>query len=307
VTGFLCETIAAIIPVPLARVVGAFYHLLRVDSSDSFNIFFFALSGVAYIFTLFVNFLGRIFLAQSIYVENRGTFSLNPIVHLFVTASSPTLLILDCFFEFYPTWARFIPRAIHVLVMGFSVWEVFLYPFISISATCILMGLSLTSGVSSIVRLFTMIFPEINQDAYFFAILAFLVLSSLGFYFLLDHQRQRIVIDLAYDGRQNVIDRDYKWSEGTLTEDEKDERLARLNLTEDAAILYLYVGLDGCCDLVLDFSLVRYIVNRFSSTSALIHCLRFLVYFPSETSRLDNLLNRLKGMRDISVSESYFI
>jgi hypothetical protein len=98
-----------------------------------------------------------------------------------------------------------------------------------------------------------------------------------------------------------------KWSDNDLTDEEKDQRIAALGLNEEAAILYLFVGLDGCCDLVLDFSMIRFILNRFPSTDALVQVLRFLVYFPCEASRLDTLLTKAKKMRDLSISQFYIL
>jgi uncharacterized damage-inducible protein DinB len=73
-------------------------------------------------------------------------------------------------------------------------------------------------------------------------------------------------------------------------------------------ILFLYFGLDGSCDLFIDFSRVQYIARIFSnSPSVLIHCLRVLVYFPKETERMESLMNLAKKIKHVSLSESFFL
>jgi hypothetical protein len=70
----------------------------------------------------------------------------------------------------------------------------------------------------------------------------------------------------------------------------------------------LYFGLDGCCDMLIDFSLIRYMIATCPNVpSIIIHSLRIVVCFPRETELLDRLLEMVKGLKQKSIVENSFL
>jgi hypothetical protein len=152
-----------------------------------------------------------------------------------------------------------------------------------------------------------MLTDNINRAAYFWSMLCFVFVSSIALYFVCRYLRRIIIRELSYDGVKNLVACRKAYNPEVITEDAKIERLNELSANEISAILYLYVGLESCCDLFLDFTALRWLSSQFDSHEFTVHCLRVLVYFPSETTRLEQIMGKIKRTRDLSIADSFFL
>jgi PAS domain S-box-containing protein len=225
-------------------------------------------------------------------------------------AGTALLTILDTLFEVYPTWSLFIPRGIHVVAMIACAVGVTRFPYASVQGNTVAISTAICAGISSCVRLVTMVDDNlIGHDIYFFAVLAVDCLVVVLTGFICANWKARVRRVLAYDGVKNIVEMDEQPSEDAEPmEGEKQERLMSLGLSESEAIAYLYFGLDGCCDLLLDLSLVRFVIAQFpNSANALVHSMRIVVCFPTQTDVMERLLEQTKAMKSLSVSERYLL
>ncbi|EAY17627.1 hypothetical protein TVAG_235080 [Trichomonas vaginalis G3] len=76
--------------------------------------------------------------------------------------------------------------------------------------------------------------------------------------------------------------------------------------TKDA-IRYLHIGLVERCDLLLDFSFIRYIVTNYAEKTILEAVIQIVSFFPSELQLLTSLLVNLSNIRDPSLIEQFLI
>jgi hypothetical protein len=118
--------------------------------------------------------------------------------------------------------------------------------------------------------------------------------------FYLRRDGRKIKCDLAYDGAINRRDVEDP-IERSMSDDEKFERFRDLGIGKDArrARGYLLVGLRDGCDMFLDWSLLRFVLQHHEKPDMLAYCLRFVAYFPGEYRQTNAIAQQLNRMRDL--------
>ena len=67
------------------------------------------------------------------------------------------------------------------------------------------------------------------------------------------------------------------------------------------------MGLNKCCDLFVDFSLVRYISDEFPKDNIIYECLRIMTFFPNGSDLPSVLLMKFNKSKTLNVVHKYLL
>ena len=113
---------------------------------------------------------------------------------------------------------------------------------------------------------------------------------------------------MAYIRKKRMADLSYSVAfEGSMSvpDEDKLEYLRSLKINSSAkALSYLRLGLEGGCDLFLDWSLTKYLFKNFNDDDMLMFMAMEVAFFPSETIMLHGLMEAARKMKNPSFANS---
>ena len=70
---------------------------------------------------------------------------------------------------------------------------------------------------------------------------------------------------------------------------------------------YLQLGIENHSDFIIDFSFIKYLLNKISDKKLYIHLAHIIVFFPNETVLLDSIVKLIEQYEDLNSFEKFFI
>jgi PAS domain S-box-containing protein len=291
----------------MVRLVSLSYHFILFEGGDSLNICMLFFTAAAYCACFGLHLVSTLFIQHSVYRKPENLLGANYFIRPMMEVVLPALSLFEAFLEDYPRWTRFVPRLVYLGIAGYSAVDLLLVPLVTPWPSALWTGTALSATLTAIIRCVSMLDLEMIYNAYFIVMLLFLI-GIIPLVYAFEMRRRRLIVrQLAYDGETNYIDRRQQLNTEAISDDEKFERLGVLPLSQTRVLPYLYVGLEKCCDLFLDFALLRWLSLNFESQLVTLHSLRVLVYFPGETSRMEQIINQVKDTATLSIADSYFL
>jgi hypothetical protein len=239
-------------------------------------------------------------LNNSAFVSKSWWSNVRPEAHALRLSIPPVLSALHAPLLRFPRWLNIPVLLLHG---GFCVYWAFAYwplPFLQQAANWVVLAfvpavfaMDVVGVLSYIVtaRIPVWVLPVIGGVVF---------VAGLGVMIPLGGSRTRkIRCDLAYDGVKSVWEQPEVEDLARLSDAEKNERLASLDLLghRRKAETYIMIGLAHGCDLFIDFSLIRHLLTVAWPSGMLTFCLRVLILFPSEQRFVTDLQRRLIAWR----------
>lgn len=145
--------------------------------------------------------------------------------------------------------------------------------------------------------------------------LIFFIVSVIVNYFLFRH-RYKIIGEALHIHQEKEVTENAENQENQenppeqiFTENDFHEYYKGLGLdsSQTKAITYMHVGFTEMCEYFLNWSLTRYIVGTYKSTSAICSVIQLISFFPSEFRQLNNLFSLLSSRTDLSFANRFLI
>jgi PAS domain S-box-containing protein len=136
---------------------------------------------------------------------------------------------------------------------------------------------------------------------------ALIVVGLIAMNWLVKRKENAWKRNLAYNGAVNICDSEEK-ENLTLNDTQKAERIHSLRLrSRSRCTTALLVGLRNGCDMLVDFSIVKFAITEFTDIGTLSLCLRILIFFPSEYRQASLLMRAIQKDRDLPISTRFLI
>ena len=304
---FLLEFVCFVLLLPAASLLGSFLWFI---SGGDWSIGVICLA-VFCSLCMLVMFCGAIisdsFNAQSMFAQTQWNYTDRSYYRVLVLGIECLFIVLGHLFNFYPAWPGYVLVSVHFL-FNIAIAVIFSRGVYLLGLSDAWMVSAMIAGCGCDIMRLASFYSEndIIRWGVLGVALGLPVIVFVIFVAVRKRKIRKIEAMLAYNRQQNQWDMAEKCE--PLTHAEKLERLEQLNLdSPNKARWFLYVGLDKCCDLFIDFSLIRYVAEVFQTDNIIYECLRITSFFPNGGDLPRLLLSRFNQSKTLNAVHRYLL
>lgn len=277
-----------------------FFHAIGsyVVNQTPLSIFFIVIGTLVFIYTLLhLNYL-TVVLCHTPFLSNIVEMIWRP-KPLFQTITIYAFSIgTQGFFYTFSDWVKLTPQIVTICVAPLTFYNLLNHPFSHTLNNSIWVSFPIPIIVSSLLSMIYNYASNIFPVYLLYAIPAIiLIISTIISYIIMTFKRKSIVKKLSYYS----INEDNE----TISDEMKFEYLNIHFLNKNQGFYALQVGVEEACDLFLDFSLSRHLINRFpEDSSLLIFNIWVISFFPGETNVLHSYITLAFRILDLSYEDT---
>ncbi|KAK8857945.1 hypothetical protein M9Y10_013044 [Tritrichomonas musculus] len=226
-----------------------------------------------------------------LHVHSYSSFDPKPACMSFIIGSA--FVIVQYFFTIFPEWCLVVAQIIHLLLMGYTCYNLRFLTFHYDLGNVILASTFSASAFNDII----MIIARYAKFPFYVPIITFFVVMialSITFYFVLRSYTKKIVAGMQ---------------DSDLTEEERNDYLEKnkLNVDLNKAIMYMRRGFMGATPFFATFALPKYVALSYNTVESISASLQLLSYFPCESRLMNSLLTQLCSKQNLSFYQRFLI
>ncbi|OHT07235.1 hypothetical protein TRFO_01413 [Tritrichomonas foetus] len=288
---FVFEAVTLITLIPAASFLGVLFLRVLLNRMSTLKYVYLCFMIIFILYTLVVHILTYQFIYSSPYLANTPFGSFNGGIILFPTIIYAIFAFISCFIRTFPTWSYSIVFLILLIINVLIVVRSFSYPFLHMPFNVLYSSVftgAIGCNAMAIVRVFV---PNLFEYLPFTVGVVVMIISIFVYGFIGKKNNDFVKLKLNYPPND----------ESRMTEEEKHAIFQELNLINEAhGTKYLRLALFNGCDMLIDDSLIKYLIVSTNSTSVMISVLRIAACFPSMSRLMMVSLSRVISRRDIS-------
>ena len=281
-TKFAYEFLVPVLIFPAALSLGNAIFMLH-STSNSLYWAHIVFSFLSFIFLLVLFLFLYNVSCKSLFISTTVFGSFDSRVVTFVAVSSVIYPVYSLLYNF-PVWIRIAIQVIHLAIFVYVLVDNFRISFHNFASSVLFAALALTVVVDDLYFIAAEFF-SVTAVIPFIVMLCVFVCSAIAFVFIFRKKIDRVVEFMEQ----------LSASEGNNF-DEYD-------FSESAAIVYLRVGFQKMCQVIIDFSFIHYIVKIFPDKSILAASAQIISFFPSEVRQMNSILSKLYNNANLSFIE----
>ena len=237
--------------------------------------------------------------SKSVCIVGSPFLNFDPFVPIANIISTVVILFFCYILEYFDDWAVLVGVVCHVSIYGYILYRVMFMPYVSPASNPITAGGLTTIIINDVLSFIFYFIPSINHAIPLIATLCIFVVATIVFVIFFKKRTKKIIEHLTLDETLGAV----------THEEERFDYYDSLGLSrnEKLALMYLHVGFKNMCPLFLDWSLLKYILQRHSSENAVCGCLQILNFFPGESRLLNRLTVTLTSRRNLNFVQRFLI
>jgi hypothetical protein len=203
-------------------------------------------------------------------------------------------MLFPSFLDSFPKWIGPLFIFFSLMAIGFMIFQLRYFPFQHFVMNGVYAGLLVAMGINEIFVGIRYYGVSLSSTSMFPIAICVGVITSVISLLLLNKRRNRMVSAMNPEGvSDNAQQKSY---------------LEGLRFPSETEIFaYLRVGLARRCNLFLDFSLMHYIADTYSSQSLLLATAQMLAFFPTEVQFSGSCLAMIQGGDQLSIWDRFLL
>ena len=199
----------------------------------------------------------------------------------------------------FETWIEIIPLFMMIGIFIYLIYELCSLPFKGIFFNALLFGCFNGVILGAAFSAAESISEGVGNTVFYSGPPILAVVSTIVIYFIIREYRKKVMKSLSYESFNEPGERP--------TEEMKKEQLDKLNLkNKKKSIMFIQIGFEEMCDMFVDWSLCKYLFDKFPADDDLIVFISWLVsLFPSEIQFLHKIITHGTKIVGISVDNRF--
>ncbi|OHS99460.1 Adenylate and Guanylate cyclase catalytic domain containing protein [Tritrichomonas foetus] len=315
-TRFFLEFVPLILICPLSLYVGSLFKAIISEPTTTAIVFF--AFGIFYsIILLFIQVVFSYIFSSTSYISTAPTSSWDGSYYISITVPQFIWNIGCCVISIFANYYTIIFICFKIIFTVFMVYRAFFFPLVHIKITSACTAAFIGGSGLDIIAILRLLGLEIRYYIDFITFFSLMILSTVIMEIIL----KRTMIKAKKNLSENIlykieVDEDElaamqpNSSKMTTCQDSKKRYLfsqLKIDRYQAYAKFYLRVGLAEHCDFLLDWSLIKYIIEFHDSASILCFITQVISYFPSETRLLNSFFLKAIIRPDLSFYQRFLL
>lgn len=296
-TRFILECLYPLLVCSCSSLVGSSIYML-IETSESIYWAFIIVSIIFFAGYITIYSVGNATIGRSSCLAISFSSSFTQFIPTCYISVNCILSILSYIFYVFPLYTTLVFIVVHfalMLIIYFAIY--YQLPYHHKYGNILFSTLTCSQALFDIIAFVLFIVHKEISYVFLIVYLAIFVAFFVMNFFLFKRRYDKIVADLYLSPEETKND----------TELSNYYQGLRLHTSETLAITYLHVGLTQMCPLFLNWSLVRFISQIYSTNYSICSVIQILSYFPTEFRQMNSLFSVATTRTDLNFIDRFLI